>query len=160
MHRSIHGLAWVEIQREKPRCIPKDRPGPIQLEGIRYEGKVAKNLPEGFLHNPWFHFSDANGPGWASPDFLVPPGVWCARPVLVEVKLTDTPRAITQLSELYVPLAFNLYGILPKSIIVVKNIHAETKTSDLVPSISAALTTDWSFPLVHWRNKGVPLWKV
>ena len=73
--------------------------------GLRFESKLGKELEErglDFTHGTWLEFYDANGRGFAQPDFIVcpDPQVW----FILEAKLSQTQAAFNQLSFLYLPL--------------------------------------------------------
>lgn len=64
---------------------------------------------KGELHSgTWLYFSDENGPGYAQPDHYV---VQDNRVLLIECKLSQTPRAWVQMRKLYKPLLEMYYNL-------------------------------------------------
>jgi len=95
-----------------PQLFSRPRPSrvtPAQALGLRYEfraqkalGILAKELRGTLERNPWFKFTDSNGPGAASPDAIL----WLDSDValVVEVKYTWVPTAAPKLLGLYIPV--------------------------------------------------------
>ncbi len=75
-----------------------------------------------FFPSQWLQFVDANGPGFAQPDFYFvrPDSVLC-----IECKLTQHPVAWEQLRGLYAPLLEKLYARPVVCVQVCKNLRQE-----------------------------------
>jgi len=107
---SVKNLQWTETAScpWKRRRLTK-----IQQMGLTYERKVVKffrkqQWPGALLHGQWFKFRDCCGSGFCCPDILL---VQPTRAVIFECKLTQTPSAHGQLSELYGPVVGMYYGL-------------------------------------------------
>lgn len=150
MSRVVQGL-YLARRVAKPEFIRTTRPHGAKAQGLRYERLVAKAIPQA-LHNPWFHFADANGKGWCSPDLLL---IHQNQAVVFEVKLTDTVDAIGQLANLYFPVLQKALRLPVRGIIVVKNLTPETDRSRITASLAEALAQPAeSIPLLHWLGRG------
>ena len=163
--------AGVRPQRRQPRRIvdlesaaftdhppfpPIRRARGAKLKGIRYERRVGRWLAKQFsdraelLLGPWIEFEDANGPGFAQPDFLV---VESERIWIIEAKLTHVPEAILQLRNLYSPLCAEIYpGKTQLMVEVVRNlgIYVGQLRPFLIEDFSAAKLDDIS--IKHWMG--------
>lgn len=98
--RIIRGLSYA-ARCPRPSSIPVGRPRGAKAAGIRYERALAKALPSGFEHGPWFTFRDINGSGYCQPDFLL---VLNNLAVILECKYSWTMAAWGQMELLYVPV--------------------------------------------------------
>lgn len=102
-HHKVCGLrsvAWAA-----PPLFSKASPrNPLARRGLAFERNAARTLSRHIpvLANPWIVFEDSTGRHFAQPDLLLWPD--SSRIILVEVKLSFTLRAISQLLDLYVPL--------------------------------------------------------
>src|SRR6056297_1277414 len=106
--RRIDRLQEVEKIPKGP--WPEVRLKGTQLKGIRYEKQVARRVAELYseptLHAQWFKFRDRKGRGFAQPDiFVLFPDIV----LLLEVKLTQRRKGMTQLRHLYSPLLERYY---------------------------------------------------
>ena len=100
-HRVVEGLRWAK-SCERPACIPlTTRHRGAKAMGLRYERALAEAIP-GAMPGQWWEFEDANGHGWCQTDIIVDLGLRGL--VIVEVKLTWTPVAHSQLGRLYMPV--------------------------------------------------------
>lgn len=115
--RRIKNLLWAE--RCQALFGPQKYEG-ARLAGINFEKRFYGNLlRSGFaaIHNPWIHFEDENGEGYACPDIVIP-----NQQILIECKLTLTGEATSQLSDLYLPLAREIWQKDAwKMVVAVKN---------------------------------------
>lgn len=136
--------------------------------GLAYERKVVKEFSklDGILsieHNPWFGFADGSGGGLASPDLLAfhKSGIL----YVVEVKLTWTTEAVSQLIDFYIPILGLLgnqhefckpnqccTGLIP--LIITKNLTKDSPPAEL--KISSA--TQRAPSLLHWFGNGGLQW--
>ena len=109
-HRVLHQPISASILPKRPGNIPKSRGRGAKAEGRRYEAAVLKKLllpltkttSSEVLSSVWFEFLDANGRGVCEADHII---IRPDRVVVVECKLTQTPRGISQLERLYLPCA-------------------------------------------------------
>ena len=100
-----------------------------------------------FDSSVWFEFLDANGRGVCEVDHLIllPDSV-----VVVECKLTQTPRGISQLGSLYLPVVRNIFKQVPvRGVMICKKLYEEP--SVLVTNLSQVLEQDLNtIPTWHW----------
>lgn len=98
----------------------------------------------------WFEFLDANGRGVCEADYII---ICPDRVVVVEVKLTQTPRGISQLQHLYLPCARYVFSQVPvQGVMVCKTLYE--KPSMLVDSFSEVLAADpTTIPTWHWLGR-------
>lgn len=84
----------------------------MQKLGLRFQRRVGRTLLNEFgktlAQGQWIEFEDANGKGYAQPDFFL---VRADRIVCWEVKLRQTAAAISQIMELYRPLLWHLFRL-------------------------------------------------
>lgn len=108
--RLVSGLLTAELTS---RELSSPRTRGTKAEGRAYERKVAKHfvasLPQSTTHlvGPWIKYEDANGIGYAQPDYvgLLNNGV----AIIVEAKRTRCADARDQLVKLYQPLCAMLF---------------------------------------------------
>lgn len=125
MCRHVEGLRLVEWA-SAPTFAGRSRARGQKARGLKFEREVEAELarrgrqplapeeldtaPQGpaptFVRGPWIGFEDAAGRGLAQPDFILPD-----LGLVLEVKLSETPRAFEQLFSLYIPL---LNVLLPR----------------------------------------------
>ena len=94
----------------KPKRLPKGARG----RGYSWERKVKKWLEktyENVIYDRWISFEDANGKGFAQPDFVLEHKEHI---IVVETKLTETENGYRQLNHLYAPLLGVIYS--PKEV--------------------------------------------
>lgn len=116
--RAIQGLRLVELSPTGPGWGRRRLKG-ARAQGMTHERAVGRELgrlaPELEPHlgsglelvsGQWLFYRDANGNGYAQPDHYL---VGSRGVLLVECKLTQTPRAEHQLRHLYGPLLAALY---------------------------------------------------
>lgn len=132
---------------------PKAKRGAKAL-GLRYENLLARALKGRAIHGQWFHFIADGEPGWCQPDLLV---VGQKQILVLEVKLTYTPAAIGQLSDLYLPVVSHAYGRPARGLIVAKNLTPEAP-AEVYETIAdaVALAPRASLGIVHWLGRGAP----
>ena len=149
--RQVVGLQRA-VPCARPQWMARRRPRGSKGLGLRYEAALARALPSA-LHNPWYEYLDANGPGWASPDILTK---YRGHVVVLECKLTDIAAAEAQLQELYFPIVELVYGLPAKGIVVVRSLVTRPDPSRVVTSLAAALAAP-GVPIWHWLGAGAPL---
>lgn len=130
-HRIIKDLTHASLDEVPPACLAAKRVGltRVQRAGLTFQNKVSTRVRT-YCHSPrhratlysasWIRFCDANGGGWAQPDWFfvvekqteesgsilrLPEGLL----VLGECKLTQTPVAWSQMEELYTPLLTHIF---------------------------------------------------
>ena len=110
------GLEEVVLLRKSP--WPPAKLSGFAKQGKAFEKAIAQALPSA-MHNPWFQFKDANGPGCCSPDILlpIPQGILC-----IEVKLTYCEEAQRQLSLLYLPILRKFFARPVAGLVIVKSL--------------------------------------
>lgn len=93
-------------------------------------GNWLNSLQLGVLcHGPWIEFEDANGHGFAQPDWLLAvPGV-CL--VVLECKVTYTPFGVEQLRNLYLPLCESLFSCPISLVLAAKNLGSGFETTGI-----------------------------
>jgi hypothetical protein len=126
-----------------------------RADGLRYEQKVRdyllKHISGTVLYQPWLHFEDDNGPGWACPDFLLIPAGREEHKIILDAKRTATWRAEEQLLGLYLPLLSALEpGTKFTTVQVAKN-TAGRRTELLGLEAVLALPPSDTVFLWHWR---------
>jgi hypothetical protein len=129
-------LELAEIVREGPWKKPRKRKGAI-AKGLAYEKKFGQELIAQlkdlkraqpldtvggqFFSSQWIWFEDANGEGYAQPDyFIYLPAV--RKVLLFECKLTQCASGYAQLRELYSPLLRYIFNTPPIMCLVAKNL--------------------------------------
>ncbi len=91
----------------------------MKADGRRYENLVGKKLLSPLTkiyqgmelrHGVWFEFVDGHGRGHCEVDYLLltPTSVY-----VFEVKLTQTPRGLSQLQDLYLPVTRKVFRDVP-----------------------------------------------
>ena len=148
-YRKVFGLeSAYEIDRPDEIPVQRTRRG-AKGRGLAYEHQVAEALPHAF-HGPWYEYWDANGRGWCQPD-LVLRG---SRIIVVcEVKLTWTPQATSQLSDLYVPILLRAHNLPVRSLIICRNLTPRVPFQ-VYGSMREALSSSHTIPIVHWLGHG------
>ena len=145
-HRKVVGLREAQLCA-RPEWLPKQRLRGSQAQGLRYERQVARALPQA-RYGQWFSYTDANGTGYCSPDLILPAGPWLC---VLEVKLTDTPRAIWQLKELYFPVLEKVFNRPIRGAVVARNLWRRTEQGLVVETLAQALAMPAeSIPVIHW----------
>lgn len=137
----------------RPAWLPKAKAGRgAKALGLRYENLLAKALKGRATHGQWFHFIADGEPGWCQPDLLI---VGKRQVLVLEVKLTYTPMAESQLADLYLPVVERAYGRPARGLIVAKNLTPEAPPQ-VFESIADAVTAGAPLGLVHWLGRGAP----
>ncbi len=150
-HRVVRGLEWARISAKVP-WNPRPQT-PAQRRGMTFQRKATRQLTQLLkLHAPslklfpaaWVEFSDAEGRGFAQPDFFA---VGAGHVWLFEFKLTQTPVAFLQMEELYTPLLEAIYGLPVVQVQVCKNLTEtpERRVSNIqqVLGATAPLRATW-----------------
>ena len=122
-YRVVSNLLWAK--RCKALFGPQKHEG-ARLAGIRFEKRFFNQLrSSGYaaVHNPWIHFEDENGEGYACPDIVIP-----NRKIIIECKLSMTGEALGQIKDLYLPLCEEIWGAEGwRLIVAVKNWNGPPK---------------------------------
>ena len=153
-HRVIAGLRYA-MPCEKPSCIPQSRPRGAKRLGAKYEKDFAKALQQHYgnavVFGQWFHFNDCNGGGYCQTDLLVRLPGEC---LIFECKLTDTPRARSQLTKLYFPVVGCCWGLPTRGIVVTRHLTAESNLAVVVDQLAGALAgPPGEIRTLHWRER-------
>ena len=120
-HRVVAGLLQAQLSTKVPHRE-------ITLygwkqKGIRFQRTVGRylkrELPYEIFAGQWLEFEDANGSGFAQPDFyfLTDRALFC-----LEAKLTQKLQGRLQIDELYRPLLSRIYQKPVVGILVCKNL--------------------------------------
>jgi|AACY02.9.fsa_nt_gi hypothetical protein len=159
--RQIRGLlvaalcdtpAWAE-QKKKEKKRAKLR------AGLRFERQFQKHLARSqtsmdriLVCNPWIHFRDKAGAGFAQPDVLLFDRVSCIG-ALIEIKLTQSLGAEEQLTGLYLPLVQFCYpDIHWRRVQVCKNLRNVRSLVETIEDVMDPLCEEPERPfLLEWR---------
>jgi hypothetical protein len=124
--------------------------------GLLYERKAVKmlkdTLPKSMKleHGPWFYYEASEGfHGACQPDALIHDDDF-GYTIVVEVKNTWVPNALTKLNTLYCPVVERALGRPTKPLILVKNLTPDSPRPQ--PTISFALVS--AQPLIQWLGRG------
>lgn len=154
-HRVVVGLDSACKLSSRPENIPIPRTRGVKAEGRRFEkaaGKMLSRLKLGgsLESSVWFEFFDANGRGVCEVDHII---LRPDRVVVVECKLTQTPRAFSQLERLYLPVVRKIFSQVPvQGVMVCKRLY-EVPT-DLATSWEEVLAMNASIiPTWHWLGR-------
>ena len=149
-HRVIKGLKWaLFFDGEWPASIPRSKPKGVRAKGIRYEKAVSAALP-GADHGRWIEFEDENGHGLAQPDILFRHN---GALVILECKLTWTPKGHTQISQLYAPLLRSMGATKIKELVICKNLVPDIPFP-VFTDLGEALESKCESAVVHWIGAG------
>ena len=130
---------------------------PSQAAGIRFEKKVGthleiltKSLDAKLEKNSWFQYRDENGPHACSPDFIF---IYDGMVIVIEVKVTWLPSAISKLRNLYIPVVNRI--LRPEKIggiVICKNLTPEAgKFPIITSSLRHAIKAPFgAIPTLHW----------
>ena len=121
--RIITDLRWARRSSRQKGHRKISKCTRAQREGIRFEARLMKalrKLPfDEFYVGPWYTFEDANGVGFCQPDAVAITAD--GRPLVIEVKLTQTQRAVREIETLYAPLVEAIYGEAPRLCVAFRN---------------------------------------
>lgn len=84
----------------RPQCIPVSRPRGAKAQGLRYERLLARAWPQA-THGQWWSYATGGCQKFCQTDLLL---VGPKAALIVEVKLSWTPRARQSLDEVYIPV--------------------------------------------------------
>lgn len=143
--RRVQGLKWAREALFPPWPKPRARAN-ARGAGIRYERAIAGALPQA-KHGLWLEFEDRKGHGFCQPDFILK---LTHDLVVLESKLTDTPGAQDQLTQLYLPVVEMVYSSKVRGLVVAKNLTPESFA--IAPGILFALAQNSK--VVHWLGTG------
>lgn len=149
-HRAVIGL--ISAGPCAPPALARGRrPRGAKGAGIRYEKLAARALPS-CLHNPWYQFRDANGPGLCSPDLVATAE---GHVVVLECKLGNYVAADAQLRELYFPVLGWVYRNPVRGIILVRHLSRDIPATRVCTSLTSALARPPdTIPILHWLGRG------
>lgn len=138
---------WAESLPTKPAFIPKSRPRGTKALGLSFEKKVAKALPLA-IHGQWFQFKGQSGAlRYCQTDFL---WLLSRTSLIIEVKLTNISEARAKLASLYIPVVEKTYKKPALGVIIVKSVSKVPIGEKIFSSITEAIDSDVSLPVVHW----------
>lgn len=154
----VGNLYWAKTCPPPPgRDGPHRRTGTKAL-GLAYERKVAEALtaqaPTKVYRGRWFEYCDRGTVRHCQPDVMLRYG---EEVLVVEVKLSDTPVAYTQLRGLYLPVAREVFGRQVRGVVVAKHVKRDSRRTYGTIQEALAATTSDGIGLVHWLGTG-PLW--
>ena len=116
------------------------------LRGKQYEARIGRYLGEVDLGRlfaaQWIHFVDANGAGYAQPDYFF---VRRGRVLCLECKLTQTSAAWDQLRLLYAPLLRKLFARRVDCVQVCKNLVINERVVYDIKEAKDGDTWHWGF---------------
>lgn len=154
MARVVEGL--ISAQAEDKGPWPKGRsPRGAKAQGLRFEALVHRGVPSS-TRGQWWHFCDANGPGWCQTDVLL---IGSTFALVLECKLTWTPEAGKQLGRLYKPVVEKALSRPMVGVTVIRGLGeqwrealrlGETLVEDLPSAISLAKAG--GRPVLPWRG--------
>lgn len=153
--RRIKGELIHAKQIPRPPFTKNNKLKGLPAAGLRFQTKVDKYLSarmgDEFYPSPWYRFTDSNGTGMCSPDFLIIPEELDLPIVVGECKLTVTPNARKELENLYLPIVRFLY---PGRIVRGAQVASNMRHDWVGP-----LTEDWNslyegyeFITLRWRT--------
>lgn len=138
----------------------------LQRNGLRYQKKVTQALTSlakrrglQLTAEPWFEFFDRNGRGQIVPDAILTFG---DQTIVIEIKTTFVPVAITKLEGLYVPLItmaepFRVFGSRRiHSLVICK--HITPDAPHLIERLSETFRHHALTPVLQWLGHGPILW--
>ena len=128
-----------------PTFARKVRSKGAKAAGLRYEREVAMALPSA-LHGQWFTYLDANGQAYCQPDLIF---VTRQEILVLEVKLKWTPKALDQLTYLYLPILSHVYA-RPVRAAVITKILTPSSPPPCHTIAEALLSPSHIIPLIHW----------
>lgn len=140
-------------------------------QGLRFQQAAANAIRQPFQHgqangtssgqahpvpvfpDKWFKYHDANGIGYCSPDILLLDGHQIC---IIECKLTWTPEAIGQITELYAPVVNMVYERTTTGIILARHLTPATPLDTLSTTLAQALAfaRQGLIPTLHWLGHG------
>lgn len=154
MHRFVSQLRWAQCAAKGPFDKPRRISG-RKRAGLKYESDLAKRLPQA-LHGQWINFADANGPGWAQPDFLVEFAFSDAM-LILETKYTWVAEAYSQIEHLYKPLVEHIWRKPAFGVVVAKVLTPDCKALPVYRSLdeaALAACSEGKTVLWHWIGSG------
>ena len=132
--RQISGEIRTVMLTKSGPFPPTRRAKGSHSKGLTYERKFLKflerqlargNISGKLFSHHWLRFIDADGPGWAQPDFFIDQS---DSVLIFETKLTQTDAAWEQLDGLYGPLLESLFRKPVRKVQVCKNLRVDTGT--------------------------------
>lgn len=136
-----------------PKCYTakRKRPRGSKGAGVKFERELAKRLCPAARHGQWFKFLDAEGVGYAQPDFLLFSGdvVYA-----IECKLGNIPAGRAQLRELYFPVLKQAYGLPVRGIVIARHVTEDPEPKLIVHSLYDAIRASAErIPTLQWRER-------
>lgn len=120
-HRIVRGLRTA-CKSVKPQFASGRRPKGAKGRGIAYERTLASALGPDWTAGAWFHFLDAEGPGYCQTDFI---RELADVVVVLEAKLSWVPEGRSQLELLYRPVCEYVYKKPMIGLVVCKRLVPE-----------------------------------
>jgi hypothetical protein len=153
-HHEIRSLYSAQALTSRPDHIPHPRLRGVKAQGQRYEKLVGKKLLSPIARqtnhelrsSTWFEFVDGSGRGHCEVDYLLftPTSIY-----VFEVKLTQTPRGLSQLQELYLPVVRKVFSLVPVyGVMICKTLWTEP----------ANLATSWEEVQAHVYQEELLTW--
>ncbi len=154
---SLRNTKWA--RRIEKREMPKPKTEQ-QKAGLRYERNVVKALRNRGLdleHNPWFEYwsrwskkSKLGAIGHCCPDIVVYE-LSQNRAIVIEVKLTYTPEALSKLRTLYCPVVECVTGLKSVPLVIFKNSVNDKRVfiGDFYAAVNSAI------PFYQWLGRGL-----
>lgn len=150
--RSIVGLQYA-ARCLRPSHIPKSRPKGAKAAGLRYEKALAAAIPRA-EHGQWFEFKDMNGPGHCQMDLVIEGQ---KRIVILECKLTEVDQGISQLRDLYFPIAKMVWpDKKPLGIVAARHLSKCSDIGLVETTLKGAILraeTQGMIPVLHWMER-------
>lgn len=136
-----------------PKCYTakRRRPKGSKGVGVKFESELAKKLGPCARHGQWFKFLDAEGVGYAQPDFLLfaPEALY-----VIECKLGNIPSGRAQLTELYFPILRLVYKLPTFGIVVARHVSEDPEPKLITHSLFDAMRASHSrIPTLQWRER-------
>jgi hypothetical protein len=160
-HRVISRLAQVKELARRPGALPKkSNLRGVKRQGLVYERRFAVALEARvagtewtFRKEQWFQFLDENGSGFCQPDSFI---FGKEKAFVFECKLTDTEKAQSQLSRLYVPILREHLQLEVFGIVVTRHLTQTTDRRAVQDTFGKAIAYAVSgkgIPILHWRER-------
>ena len=150
--RKLSHVEWAH-ECEAPSWARAKRLRGTKALGVSYERKLAKVLPSGTLHGPWFIYRGDSRVGYCQPDFLLRGKSELA---VLEAKLTDVEAAWEQLTHLYAPVLRRCYGKEILRVVVTRSLARVPASAEVCETLTQALVLAriGRLPVLHWIGSG------
>ena len=137
----------------RPDCIPVGKLKGKKAAGLRYEKQFAAHVT-GSLRGQWFAYEIRGRTKYCQPDVLV--SFFPQAMLVLELKYTFVPEAITKMRELYLPVVSKALKVPTVGAIVVKNLTSGwigPITHDLSEAFEVGKTGE--IPILHWVGQPI-----